>query len=251
MAQRTAEKKQQEGRQAAPKTRARRTKKVEVAADSDQSPQDSKATGSARPIRPSTSDSLQYNLGIDRADMYFALGATRASIYRKGGANGLVSDPTLSLLIRYYLDQPHLATDMIPPTPHPTEVMEKLSPQGEDGEGALTKRRFALLLGRSATFPTYAMRPGGGGVAHGTPIARLLLAIENDCALNGPNEALERLVSYVDEEMKTRGIDALGEGSWGRRKALRAHEDSPESEAPQGKRVKKSTRKSARKRGTS
>ncbi len=171
-----------------------------------------------RAIRPSTVEDLQYNLGIDRADLYFALAAHRAAIYRQGGVNGLVGDPTLAILIRYYMDQPDLATRLIPPTPHPTSIFSKLK---KAGDGSLSKRRFALMLGRSPTFPTYAMREGSGGVAPGTPIARLLLAIENDCAAHGAEEAYNRLVRYVDEEVKTRGIDPMDEGSWCRRKILR------------------------------
>lgn len=194
---------------------------------SEESQKPAHAKGKTRPeigeITPAVVRFLQDHLGVDGTDLYYTLGTTQTSVCRRTAPNGQVGDPTLAILVRYYLDQPYLATSIIPPTPHPTEVMERLNRQdGEIEGGALSPRRFAILMGRSSTFPTYTMRPGSAGVAHGTSVARLLLAIDTDIQRNGAEEALKRLTAYAKAEMKARDAEPLLRGIWGRRKILRA-----------------------------
>ena len=199
---------------------------------SEEKKKPARAKGETRPaldaITPAVVGFLQDHLGVDGTDLYYTLGTTQNSVYHRTAPSGLVGDPTLAILVRYYLDQPSLATGIIPPTPHPTDVMERLN--RESGEDALSPRRFAIMMGRSSTFPTYTMRPGSTGVAHGTSIARLLLAINTDIEINGAANALQRLVAYAEAEMTARGVDPLTYGIWGRRKILRAEESGLEKD---------------------
>ena len=166
-------------------------------------------------IKPAVLDFLQNVLGVSTMDLYYLIGlgrgAARRTVTAPSGRTS-VADPTLALLTRYYLRFPDIARQLIPPAPHPKEVFEQLNAGCEEDNLRISKRRFALLLGRNATFPTQAFQPY---IQPTALMARLLFAISQDIRVRGPAEALKNLEAFAESEMRIRELSFVSDaGTW-------------------------------------
>ena len=166
-------------------------------------------------IKPAVLDYLQNLLGVSTMDLYYLIGlgrgAARRTVATSGGRTS-VADPALALLVRYYLHFPDIARQLIPPTPHPKEVFEQLNAGCDEDNLRVSKRRFALLLGRNATFPTQAFQPY---IQPTALMARLLFAISQDIRTRGPAEALKNLEAFAESEMRIRELSFVSDaGTW-------------------------------------
>lgn len=166
-------------------------------------------------IKPAVLDYLQTLLGVSTMDLYYLLGSGRAAARRTRktpAGRTVVADPAMALLVRYYLRFPDVARQLVPPVPHPKEVFDQLNAGCDEGDYRVSKRRFALLLGRNATFPTEAFR------SHTRPtglLSRLLLAISQDIRMRGPVVALKNLEAFSESEMRIRELPFVNDaGTW-------------------------------------
>ena len=166
-------------------------------------------------IKPAVLDYLQNLLGVSTMDLYYLIGmgrgAARRTVTTSGGRTS-VADPALALLTRYYLRFPDIARQLIPPAPHPKEVFEQLNAGCDEDNLRVSKRLFALLLGRNATFPTQAFQPY---IQPTALMARLLFAISQDIRIRGPAEALKNLEAFAETERQIRELPFVSDaGTW-------------------------------------
>lgn len=182
-------------------------------------------------IKPAVLDYLQNVLGVSTMDLYYLMGlgrgAARRTVTAPSGRTS-VADPALALLTRYYLRFPDIARQLIPPAPHPKEVFDQLNAGCEEDNLRVSKRRFALLLGRNATFPTQAFQPY---IQPTALMARLLLAISQDIRVRGPAEALKNLEAFAESEMHVRELSFVSDAGTWRPSAQRKRDRTPAPKA--------------------
>ena len=195
-------------------------------------------------IKPAVLDYLQNVLGVSTMDLYYLMGLGRGGARRTVTAPSgrtSVADPALALLTRYYLRFPDIARQLIPPAPHPKEIFDQLNAGCEEDNLRVSKRRFALLLGRNATFPTQAFQPY---IQPTALMARLLLAISQDIRVRGPAEALKNLEAFAESEMHVRELSFVSDAGTWRPSAQRKRNRTPAPKAakPQNTEARTSTR---------
>jgi hypothetical protein len=162
-----------------------------------------------KPITGADLEEFRIRFGLSVGDMCYILGIARVMWNKIIRQPGVVSDPTIGMVIRLYETFPQLCP-VQPAVSIDTAFKQIAKDWGKSSRSTppLTTRDFALYAGREPTASYRWFDKDGMSQATSTPVRRLVEGL-----LQVP-KAADFMKKLMLDESTSRGVDPVGNNTW-------------------------------------